>query len=166
MYFSKFPLISYTFDGGVTRFLATDIFTRVKSDYDNVKTSLAYDEYDIRDGETPEALADKLYNDSALHWVILIINEVIDPRWDWPLDTNSLQAWIADKYGSNINAVRYYVNSVGDVVHSSFAGTKTPVTNYDYEIAQNESKRRIRILKPRFVATFVTSFMDKMQNGR
>lgn len=165
MFFRNIPLINYSLDAGQTAFLATDIFRRVKSDYDNVKTSLAYDEYDIREDETPEILADQLYNNPQLHWIILVVNEIIDPRWDWPLDTQSLEDFITEKYGDAKNDVRYYVNNDGDVVHSSYAGVKTPVTNYDYEVSENETKRRIWVLKAQYVPAFITSFMDKMQNG-
>jgi len=165
MYFRNIPIIVYSLDDGQTSFLATDIFRRVKADYDNVKTSLAYDEYDIKEDETPEILADQLYNNSQLHWIILLVNEIIDPRWDWPLDTQTLESFIDEKYGEDKNVVRYYVNSTGDVVHSSYAGAKTPVTNYDYEVEQNEAKRRIKVLKARYVPTFINSFLEKMQNG-
>lgn len=165
MYFKSIPRILYSLDNNQTTFLATDIFRRVKSDYNNVKTSLAYDEYDIKEDETPEILADQIYGNPQLHWIILVVNEVIDPRWDWPLDVQSLESYIDEKYGAEKTTIRYYVNTDGDVVHSSYAGVKTPVTNYDYEVELNESKRRIKILKPQFAPAFITSFMEKMQNG-
>lgn len=165
MYFKNIPRILYSLDSNRTTFLATDIFRRVKSDYQNIQNSLAYDEYDIKEDETPEILADQIYNNPQLHWVILIVNEIIDPRWDWPLDVITLESYIDEKYGDTKNNVRYYVNNDGDVVHSSYAGVKTPVTNYNYEVELNESKRRIRILKPQFVPVFITSFMEKMNNG-
>ena len=39
---------------------------------------LVFDYYDVKDGETPEIIAHKLYGDSELHWVILLINNITD----------------------------------------------------------------------------------------
>lgn len=156
MYFKNFPIINYSLDGGVTSFTMTDIFRRVKADASNILTSTAYDEYDVQDGDTPEIVAHKIYGDSELHWVILITNEIIDPRYDWPLSTYALNQFITDKYGSaNIYATKQFENSDGDVVHSSFSGTKYPISNYTYEERINETKRRIKILKPEFLPIFV-----------
>lgn len=166
MYFENFPLINYSLDGGVTGFTMTDIFRRVVAQTQNILTATSYDEYDIQDGETPEILADKFYNDTKLYWVILVANEILDPRYDWPLPQQSLNAFITDKYGAgNENTVHHYVNSDGDWVHSSYAGAKTAVSNTDYETDLNEDKRRISILQPRFVPLFVEKFTGMLING-
>jgi len=166
MYFEKFPLIRYSLDGGLTTFLMTDFFRRVKADRINIQSSLAYDEYDVHQGETPEILADKLYGDSNFHWVILIANEIIDPRWDWPLDEVILKRYVEDKYGlANIYATHHYENAAGDVVHSSYVLTKTAVNNYEYEIIKNEAKRRISVIKPQYLNAFVTNFTKAIQAG-
>ena len=164
MYFNQFPTINYTLDGGRTSFSTTDFFIRIKSDHNNVYTSLAYEQYDIREGETPEILAARIYGDSQLHWVILIINEIIDPRFDWPLSSQALNNYIEDKYGvGSTGYIHHYINGAGDIVHSSYAGTKYPVSNSDYEGALNEAKRTIKLLKPKYVPEFVKSFKSKIK---
>ena len=60
-----------------------------------------YDLYDIKDGETPEIVANKVYGDPQLHWVILIANDIIDPRFDWPLSYYNLIQYCIAKYGEN-----------------------------------------------------------------
>jgi hypothetical protein len=170
MYFKKFPKITYTFDTSNSRlvvpFEMTDILRRVRIDDVVIGNTLSYDEYDILDGETPEILADKIYNNSEYHWIILIANGIIDPRFDWPLSINAFNSYVADKYGvGNEGAVHHYENADGDIVHESFTGAKTAVTNYDYEVNINESKRRIRLVKPRFVTQFVNNFYGIMING-
>ena len=159
--------MQYSLDGGLTTFTMTDIFRRIKADKADIQNSLAYDEYDIRSGETPEILADKIYGDVNLHWVLLVINEIIDPRFDWPMEENVLYNYIENKYGTdNMYAVHHYINNDGDVVHSSYAlGAKTPVSNFEYEVALNESKRRINVLKPIYVSAFVKSFERAMGTG-
>jgi len=98
--------------------------------------------------------------------VLLVINEIIDPRWDWPMMGNTLLQYVETKYGVNAAlATHHYENADGDTVHVSYAGTKTSITNYDYEDGLNEVRRNIKILKPRFLAEFVESFMVKVKEN-
>lgn len=132
-YFKNFPQIYYSFSTGltITSFVMTDILRRVKADANNILTSTAYDEYDIKDGETPEIIADQIYNNPDYHWVVLVANEIIDPRYDWPLTVLQLQRYLTEKYGAgNENAAHHYENSNGDTVYykvytGTVAGTTT-----------------------------------------
>ena len=165
MYFKEFPVINYSLDNGITSFQIADFFRRVKAIDENLQTSLIYDQYDVLDGETPEVVADKIYNESYYHWVILIANNIIDPRFDWPLSNSVLQTYVARKYDvENIDAVKHYVNDDDEIVHSSYAGTKYPISYFQYEETINEAKRRINIIKPQFLPTFVNIFTGTL-NG-
>lgn len=107
MYFQNFPYTYYSLDNTGTVQLVTDITNRVVIS-DEVKTNLSlYDQYDIKDGETPELVADRFYNNPELHWIILQYNEIIDPRFDWPLSTNNLSRYISGKY-DNPNGIHHY----------------------------------------------------------
>jgi hypothetical protein len=166
MYFKSFPTVRYSLDNLQTIFTITDIFRRVKADQRNILTSVAYDEYDIQEGETPEILSDRIYNNVYYHWVILVTNDIIDPRCDWPMDSDVFYQYVVAKYGlSNIGAVHHYVNTDGDIVHSSYAGSKTAVSNYEYEESVNEAKRRIKVVKPQYLAAFVKNFERAMNLG-
>jgi hypothetical protein len=124
-YFENFPLINYSLDNGISSFTMTDFFRRVKADANSILGSSAYYEYQLADGDTPEILAHKLYGDPNLHWVLLITNETIDPRFDWAQTQNSLTNYIRDKYGAaKVNAAHHYENSSGDTVYyRAFTGT-------------------------------------------
>jgi hypothetical protein len=167
MYFENFPQVIYSLDSGLTSFNIVDVFTRVKADVQKTLTRTTYDEYDVRDGETPEILADKFYGNVNLYWIILIANEILDPRFDWPLTTQQLSSYITGKYGVGYeNDIHHYVtnDSYADVVHSSYAGSKLSVTNTVYEEGLNDAKRRIKILKRQFVPDFVNNF-NRILNG-
>jgi len=165
-YFSKFPIINYSLDGGDTTFAVTDIFRRIKADTLNINNDLAYYTVDVGDGETPEIVADQLYNDSGLHWLVLLVNEIIDPRWDWPMSDDQLIKYTKNKYQTdNVYATLHYINDDDDVVHSSYAGAKYPVSYLEYEETINLARRQIRVLKPQFVAQFVRSFDGVVNNG-
>ena len=159
MYFKNFPKMLYSLDGSATNFVMTDLFRRVISSDNNTIGTLSYDEYDVLDGETPEIVAAKIYDNAELHWVILLVNNIIDPRYDWPLPVDTLNTLITNKYGAgNEYAVHHYIDENNDIVHSSFAGTKYPVSNYTYEEELNETRRRIKILKPNYVSQYIQNF--------
>lgn len=112
MYFQNFPYTYYSLDNTSTVQVVTDITNRAVIS-DEVKSNLSlYDEYDIKDGETPELVADRFYNNPELHWVVLNYNDIIDPRFDWPLSTNNLKRVAEGKY-NNINAVHHYEDEDG-----------------------------------------------------
>ena len=118
MYFKSFPYTLYSLDDISTVQVVTNITNRVSLS-DEVKTNLSlYDEYDIRDGDTPELVADRFYSNPELHWLILHYNEIIDPRFDWPLDTNNINRQVASKY-ANVNGIHHYEDANGNYVNGN-----------------------------------------------
>lgn len=111
MYFEAMPLTLYSMEDDRSNVkLVTNITTRVKINEEVKNQYGLYDEYDVKDGETPELVAEKFYNNSQLHWIILHYNNIIDPRFDWVLETNNLVKYVTDKY-SNINGIHHYVDT-------------------------------------------------------
>jgi len=160
MYFEYFPYTLYTLDDGTTVKLVTNIFIRNIIN-DEIKNNLSlFDEYDIVDGETPEIVSYKFYRSPSLHWLILHYNDIIDPRFDWPLSTFNLIKYCQNKY-TNINAAHHYINSDGFIVNSTEIGA-TPLSNFAHEEQLNENKRRIKVLKSIYVDTMVKEFVKKI----
>lgn len=119
-------------------------------------------EYKIKDYDTPENICLRLYNDSSLAWILLHMNNIIDPFFDWPLNTNELRKFIIDKYGEeNIRAIHHYVKD-GIVVNNQTGAS--PVTNEDYETELNDKKRDILIPTPELMSSFINS-MEAISNG-
>lgn len=98
-FFEKYPKLLYTLDNNRTGQLVPDLFRRVAIVDEIKKISSYYDLYDIKDGETPEILADIFYNDTTLHWVILKTNDIVDPRFEWVLPYPELVKNAIQKYG-------------------------------------------------------------------
>lgn len=117
-YFEKFPKIVYTLDEYRTGQIVPDILRRTKFISDLTTNFAFFDDYDVKDGETPEIVADLFYNNPTLHWVILQTNEIIDPRFDWPLSTKNLLEYTRGKY-ANINAVHHYEDSTGNIINGN-----------------------------------------------
>jgi hypothetical protein len=162
MYFEKFPITFYSLDDRESVQLIKNIFLRAGINSEVKNNYSAYDEYDILDGETPEILADKYYGNSQYHWVILHMNDILDPRFDWPLTTNNLVKYCQSKY-TNIYDTHHYEDSNGFWVNSDVPGAVS-VSNFTYEELLNEKKRRIKMLKPQFIENVAREFISKIES--
>ena len=170
MYFENFPLILYDSVGDGNFKVVTNLLKRVAV-RSKVKINISYfDIYDVMDGETPEILASKLYNDPELHWIILLLNDITDRYHQWPKSTNQFLAYVNDKY-SNVDATHHYeISQVsGDTTIKIDIGTDNTehsgasvVTNYEYEEDLQDKKRKIRLLDPTYVEDFVAEFKKLM----
>ena len=170
MYFEKFPVILYDSVGNGDFKFVTNLLRRVALRAKVKSNVLLFDTYDIRSGQTPEEIADKLYDDPELHWVILMVNDITDRYHQWPLNENQFQAYINDKY-DNIDAVHHYetTQTSGDTTLKIDVGTvntdypsATAITNYEYEVAREDEKRQIRLLDPRYLDPFIEEFEQLM----
>ena len=170
MYFANFPVIPYDSVGNGDFKLVTNLLKRVAV-RSKIKTNvLIFDTYDVKEGETPEILADKLYDDPELHWVILLVNNVTDRYHQWPKNTNQFIAYINDKY-SNVDATHHYeISQVsGDTTIKIDIGTDNTdyptasvITNFEYEEELQDEKRKIRLLDPAYLGAFVAEYEKLM----
>ena len=78
----------------------TDITTNVRLRKQILQNITAYEFYDLKQYETIEALAERLYGDPQLHWVIMLINDRYDYVNDFPLENDALEAMITANYTS------------------------------------------------------------------
>ncbi len=103
-YFKFYPRLDYLASvdaAGNGEFKETvDIFRNNNLPEKIFKYKTFYYNYNIQDGETPETVAEKVYEDSGLYWLILQINNIVDPYTQWPLSNVSLEEYIVRKYGS------------------------------------------------------------------
>ena len=101
-YFNYFPKTFYatnTTGSGVD--LVTNVISRFTFNSAFKNNAAIFYEYDIKDGDTPETIAYKLYGDAEKHWIVLLFNDIIDPQYDWPLQQDSLIKFIDEKYAAN-----------------------------------------------------------------
>ena len=103
-YFNYFPKTYYNLDENKT---SVDVVTNIMSKFtfeDSFKNnSVVYYEYVITDGETPEMLAHQIYGSSERHWIILALNDIVNPLVDWPVEQRSLIKMIDNKYEQYAN---------------------------------------------------------------
>lgn len=104
-YFSNFNSINYSLDKNDLEFkLIKNPLTRVSFVRDVLENMQIFYEYQMKDSDSPEIIANKLYDDSNRYWIVMFANNLIDPYYDVPLDYNELDAYVINKYGSLTNA--------------------------------------------------------------
>lgn len=77
-----------------------NFFRRAKIREDIINVVTAFEYYEITENETPSQVAEKIYGESELDWVVLTTNNIINVQDDWPIDSNSFNNYLIDKYGS------------------------------------------------------------------
>jgi hypothetical protein len=163
-FFEKFPFIGYSIDSTGQVQSAVSILERAKLRNTLEKNGLIFYQYDVKDGETPEMIAAKLYGWSGYHWIVLFANNIIDPYYDWPMSYINLMATIRKKYGTPerdgleyaYSTTKQYEDSNGNVIDlASYtmlpANMRSAVSVFDWENNQNEAKRHIQLLDKTFV---------------
>lgn len=172
MYFAQFPLNIYDSVGNENYKLVTNLLKRVAIRSKVKVNTLFFDTYDVKEGETPEMIADKLYDDPELHWIVLMVNDITDRYHQWPKNQNQFLSHINDKY-SNISGTHHYEISQtsGDTTIKINIGTDntdhptaTLITNYEYEQERQDTSRKIRLLSPEYVSDFVEEFKSIMKD--
>ncbi len=98
-YFNYFPQTAYYLsDDNSSLDIVTNIMSRFSFNTTSKDKLVMYYKYDISDGETPEIIADKLYGSPEKHWIILSVNNIKNPQFDWPLRYSDLTKYIDIKY--------------------------------------------------------------------
>lgn len=177
-YFSYFPTTYHDLRNTGRKTEVTNILRRFK-----VKTSLqqrtdVFYEYSIQDGDRPDVIAEKFYGNAKYAWVVLHFNDIIDPQFGWPLFGADFDRYIIGKYGSMASA-KSTVKNYYKVIRNAFVrndGTRVPKyevvvdlttynslsptarrseTQYDWEVEQNEERKQIRLIEPRYLSQLV-----------
>ena len=168
MYFDSFPVIPYDSKGDLNSKDVTNLLRRVGMRTKLKTNTLLYDTYDVKEGETPEMIAHKLYGDAKLHWIILLVNDITDRYHQWPMTGGQFLDYLNDKY-TNPDGIHHYestqtsgdtkvkIEVFNEVDDDAYTGL-TPITNREYEEQEQDKKRQIRLLDPSFVEQFTDEY--------
>lgn len=155
------------------RVVIRDIFRRVGVKTKQIKNRLqqksALLEYYITDGETPEQVSMAVYGTPSYHWAILVINDIVNVKEEWPIHENDMFEYVEDKYGvNNATEVHHYILAetsdddeqiVVDYNPALLAtGDIEEVSNYEYEVILNNNKRSIFVLRPDEISGFASEY--------
>ncbi len=197
-YFNELPNLEYLSqlpdaNSNETYITVKNLFKRAKLRTDIVNIITAFNYYQIEDNQRPDVIAQKLYGDAELDWVILITNNITNIREEWPLSNQNLYNHMIEKYETEnaLSSIHHYettevkdeynrlvvpsglqVDSNYSITYSKLDNalvTVSPVksvTNYEYEINENETKRKIRVLKPQYLSVVITDMRNIMKYDR
>jgi len=174
-YFKSFPKVAVDFHGDGDLVLLSDITKRVRFTDLAKKNNIVFDYYDVKDGETPEYIANEFYGDPLLHWIVLLANNITDRYEDWPMSVAQFEDYVHGKY-SNVNATHHYefsqtsgdttkvIEIPNDAANTIPVGAVT-ITNYEYEELLQEQKRKIRLVKPEFVGQIKQELKSRLRGN-
>jgi len=93
-YFKNFKVVKYDFTTNEdTQQLHTlaDITSRVQLYYPDSAIDSLFNDYVIKDWDTPEKISYSLYGTTDFYWTIMYINNIFDMYNDWPLTPTEIQ---------------------------------------------------------------------------
>lgn len=180
-YFTNFPKVSLpSFADNRSSSLdfvnSTNLFKRGKIREEIVGSIAAFERYSINGDDRPDNVAFRVYGDSSLDWVILISNNILNVRDEWPMNQYDFKRYIDNKYSTSLlTQIHHYEskevrNSKGlllqqagiwvDADHSfswSEKGKKytqtetTSVSNLQFEEDRNNKKRSINVVRSNYL---------------
>ncbi len=102
-YFRKLPNLNYpsllkTRESNLDFVQTKNLFRRAKVREDLLANFMQFDKYKIIGDERPDNVAEKVYGNSDLDWVVLMSNNITDINNEWPLDQLQFNQYISEKY--------------------------------------------------------------------
>ena len=158
-----------------------NFFKRGKLREDIFQDLTFFTKYIVEGDDRPDNVADKVYGDSNLDWVVLLANNIVNIQSEWPMSQSDFNTYITEKYENETvlySGIHHYEANevktsrdviiipsgmkvgVGQSVSYFDDGlnqqvTKTdvasPITNYTHEEKLNDAKRNIFVLKPLYL---------------
>ena len=114
-----------------------NLFRRVKIRDDLKKYFTIFDKVTVKDGFRPDQVAESVYGQSDLDWVVLITAGIVNVNNEWPLNSRELYEFALKKYGANLNATKEFetievrdqrnrlILPAGKIVDDDFFNTKS-----------------------------------------
>ena len=119
--FKNYPQVEYNINGdGRDIQTIRNVMLRAKI-RDSIKKNVGtFYDYDITEMQTPQEIAEKVYGDTNLFWIVLMMNDVIDPYYDLGLSSRQLENYVNKKYPGQAYNVQSYSGNI--LVSSTLTG--------------------------------------------
>ena len=165
-----------------------NIFKRAIIRNDIFDEVTAFTKYSVQGDERPDQVADTMYDDSTLDWVVLTTNNIIHVRDEWPMGNQDFLTYLNDKYTAEelANIHHYETEVVRDsngkliqlsgitvpeghsvtFVDNGVLRTESKIKSFsflEHETNLNDAKRNINILRPEYLNLFLEEFGDIME---
>ena len=144
---------------------------KLRDDLQNVFT--IFNKYEIVEGARPDTVAEELYGDAELHWIVLMTNNVTDRYYQWPLTQPQFQEHLTDKYGVGNEDATHHFEKTTDSGRTTSNGPNdyshlvecneddegfAIITNRQYEQRKQDEYRSIKLLDTQYLSTFIEEF--------
>ena len=167
-----------------------NLFKRAKLRDDFFENAVAFNSYIIQGDDRPDNVADKFYGDEFLDWVVLISNNILNVRDEWPMAQRDFGVYLNNKYDQDqLSSIHHYETKrvvdadgfalLGEgnvvppdfVLNWSYAGINnslsgsdvmTSITTIDYEIAKNDKKRELNLIRPEYIKVVLEDMREIM----
>ena len=176
--------------------LVKNLFKRAKLREDIYQDLAFFTKYDVSGDDRPDNVADLIYGDPTLDWVVLISNNIVNVQSEWPLSQGDFNRYITDKYDSEeilYSGIHHYESrevkaSDGTIIIPSGARVSIgqsvsfydelsdqqvirtdvamPITNFMHEDRLNNEKRSIFLLKPIYLNILFDDIEEIMANKK
>lgn len=192
MYFSIVPNISYDekpikYPFSESDFVvAKNFFRRYKVSDDIFSSAVYFTKFSIPDGMRPDAVALKMYGNEFYDWIILLVNNMVNAQYDWPMNNYEIYKILEEEYDDPYSEISHYeikeaigpysaglhvdetfyngqhkLNINGSIQTKNGNEICSPVTVAEYYTSENEKKREIYLLKGEYVQSFIDDFRSK-----
>ena len=128
----------------------------------------------MQDGDTPEIIASKYYNDPYRYWLFLYSNNIMDPQWDLVLSTKLFDVYLESKYKdiaaennqtvleyTQTNIIYYYKNITTFDEYSKTTSSDDYQIDFDTYLELPESQTFVVLLDNGFTSTITTSTFEQ-----
>ena len=164
-----------------------NLFKRAKIRDDIYGNVTAFKKYTVIGDDRPDNVASEVYENQNLDWVVLISNNMINVRDEWPMSQYDFQRFLDNKYTKDqLGEIHHYETKeirnskdiillqAGLIVDADFTfkyregtlGTSvnsvTSVSNLEYEIRKNDDKRVINLLRPKYINIIIDDLRQIM----
>ena len=121
MYFNLLPDIKYdqkpiSYPFSESDFVvAKNFFRRFKISDNFAQYAVYFQKYRIGDFEQPWFIAQNVYGSAYYDWVVLLTNNIVNPLFDWPMESNVLRKYAEGKYDDPYGTIVHYkTNEIKD----------------------------------------------------
>ena len=170
--FTYYPKIAYKVDDyNFLQAVDISVVSKIKKHLTEYR-GISYNPYVVADGEKPDFISYKFYDNPGYDWVILLTNNIHSIYDDWPRSSEAFNEYIIEKYGSTtaaMSTIKYYYDVYENIIDvqeytSLSAANRSSETVYEWELDLNTSKSRIKILNSNLIGSIesgIQSIMSK-----
>jgi len=97
-FFKHFPLIRY--GNNVSNTVSVNLMAKIAFQKAIQQNYEIFHPYTIKEGDRADTIANYYYGDPGYDWIVYFSNNIVDPYYDWYMDSNSFKNFITNKYGS------------------------------------------------------------------